>query len=82
VLLGKVYNETVDVYSYGMVLWELWTMETPFQGMAAMEVAVQVIFNGQIVDDHWHSVQMRCCRLRAGSSSPRFRPTVQRCLPD
>ena len=42
ILLGKVYNESVDTYSYGMVLWELWKCETPFQGMAAMEVAVQV----------------------------------------
>ena len=42
ILLGKVYNESVDAYSYGMVLWELWTCKTPFQGMAAMEVAVQV----------------------------------------
>jgi hypothetical protein len=42
ILLGKLYNESVDLYSYGMVLWELWTCETPFSGMPAMECAVQV----------------------------------------
>jgi len=32
VAMNKPYNETVDVYSFGILLWELCALETPFEG--------------------------------------------------
>ena len=36
------YNEKVDVYSYGVVLWELFSCEVPFAGMTPIQAAFAV----------------------------------------
>lgn len=36
------YNERVDVYSYGVVLWELFSCEVPFSGMTPIQAAFAV----------------------------------------
>ena len=36
------YNEKVDVYSYGIILWELLTHEIPFRGMSPYSVVYEV----------------------------------------
>eukprot|EP01052_Picozoa_sp_SAG31_P030275 SAG31_NODE_3092_length_4683_cov_2.003927_2_plen_105_part_00 len=71
ILLGHVYNESVDTYSYGMVLWELWTCETPFQGMPAMEVAVQVASGEPVL--------FRICCLTHGLREIQFRVNNEMC---
>jgi serine/threonine protein kinase len=38
VLMGKIYNETADIYSIGMITWELLTGKCPFDGLIQMEV--------------------------------------------
>lgn len=30
---SRPYNEKVDVYSFGIVLWEMTTLKKPFEGM-------------------------------------------------
>ncbi len=37
--LGENYTETCDLYSYGMILWEIYsgTGEIPFEAVAALE---------------------------------------------
>lgn len=40
VLDNAPYDEKADVYSYGVVLWELITREEPFKGMHPMQVNV------------------------------------------
>jgi serine/threonine protein kinase len=37
------YNEPCDVYSFGMLLWELAHREPPFAGSAGIEVALQIV---------------------------------------
>jgi serine/threonine protein kinase len=32
-LYEEKYNEKVDVYSFGIVMWELWTSREPYDGM-------------------------------------------------
>lgn len=36
------YNDKVDVYSYGIVLWELFSCEIPFSGMTPIQAAFAV----------------------------------------
>ena len=38
VLDSSPYNEKADVYSYGVVLWELLTQDEPFRGIAPMQI--------------------------------------------
>ncbi|CAA6670382.1 unnamed protein product [Spirodela intermedia] len=39
---NRLYNKKVDVYSFGIVLWELLTGMLPFQNMTAVQVAFAV----------------------------------------
>ena len=36
VLRNEPYNEKADVFSYGCVLWELYTRQDPYKGINAM----------------------------------------------
>ena len=42
VLNGSEPTQKSDVYSYGMILWEMVTREIPFEGMSETEVAFEV----------------------------------------
>ena len=46
VLRNDQYNEKADVFSYGCVLWELYTRQDPYKGMNAMEVGKRVVTEG------------------------------------
>lgn len=39
----RPYTRKVDVYSFAVVLWELYTMQMPFAGMSAVQAAFAVI---------------------------------------
>ncbi|CAI7891299.1 unnamed protein product [Closterium sp. NIES-53] len=39
----RPYTKNVDVYSFGIVLWELCTVQLPFAGMTAMQAAFAVV---------------------------------------
>jgi len=42
----RPYNQKVDVYSFGIVLWELVTGMLPFQNMTAVQAAFAVVNKG------------------------------------
>ena len=40
---GKKYDNSIDVYAYGMILYEMATKETPFSNMKQVQIAANVL---------------------------------------
>eukprot|EP01117_Protostelium_nocturnum_P009566 TRINITY_DN3411_c0_g2_i2.p1 TRINITY_DN3411_c0_g2~~TRINITY_DN3411_c0_g2_i2.p1 ORF type:complete len:714 (-),score=214.05 TRINITY_DN3411_c0_g2_i2:702-2843(-) len=83
ILRNEHYTEKVDIYSFGIVLWECVTMEDPYLGMAPYQVVLAVGTKGMrptIPSDcppHWASL-MRDCWQEIPESRPSFDEVIQR----
>jgi len=55
VALGKPYNETIDVYSFGLLLYQILALETPFEGLTIKSFPKIVFEKGArpIPDPKW-----------------------------
>jgi Protein tyrosine and serine/threonine kinase len=47
ILASQHYAEPADVFSFGIILWELLTAECPFEGMTAIQCALAVLNRDQ-----------------------------------
>ena len=43
VLANRSYDEKADVYSFGIIVWELLARECPYEGMTAIQCALAVL---------------------------------------
>ena len=46
VVLGTKYSEKVDIYSYGILMWQVFTGHVPFDGLTEETFRRNVVLNG------------------------------------
>ncbi|KAH3757110.1 Serine/threonine-protein kinase CTR1 [Pelomyxa schiedti] len=49
VLRGELYSEKADIYSFGVIMWETFTGETPFGDLGLMQVITNVGHRGAML---------------------------------
>lgn len=74
---GMPYNEKVDVYSFGIILWEICALRKPFAGMSVEDHFQDVIIGGQRppLNPAWPDVVRHLLRL-CWHVEPDCRPSI------
>lgn len=83
ILRGDSFDESADVYSYGVVLWELLTGRLPWENLNPMQVVAAVGFRNRIlpVPDHGDATLIdlfKVCCQQNPSRRPTFNVIVER----
>lgn len=78
ILKGGVYEYSSDVWSYGMILWEILKLEIPYYGLNPYQIYNLVVKDKKIVDipTEGHDVLISLIR-RCLSFEPNLRPTIK-----
>lgn len=77
VALSKPYNETVDVYSFCILLWQILKLETPFDGYTMSMFRKNVVVGGARpkCDPKWP--QELCATMKLGWGPAKNRPNME-----
>lgn len=84
------YDQSVDVFSFGIMLHELTSLEKPFQGYSANKHMLQVVMGGErprldTASTSWFPMELQWLLKKCWSKDPLERPTfeaAQKCLQD
>jgi serine/threonine protein kinase len=75
------YNEKVDVYSYGIILREMITLEKPYSGLNGMQIAFATVYQGvrPSLPEQCQPVLKSLCK-NCWETSPSKRPSFEKIL--
>eukprot|EP01083_Nonionella_stella_P241375 842968_1 len=83
VIAGKHYTEKADVFSFGIILWELCCRKIPYEGKTGFQVSLAVVQNKarpeidrQLCPSDWSSI-MQACWSEDATSRPSFDKVVK-----
>lgn len=76
VIAHRQYNGKADVYSFGILLWELITRKTPYEGLSPIQAAVGVV-QENLRPEIPKNIHSRLSKLMEScwDSDPDLRPT-------
>jgi len=81
ILANESYAEPADVYSYGIILWELLSRECPYKGMNSIQCALAVLNkNARPSLPHWCPLDIRELIEECTGKIPASRPTFSQIL--
>jgi serine/threonine protein kinase len=81
VLSNEAYNEKADVYSYGIICWELLTAECPFDGMTPIQCALAVLNrNDRPEIPKWCPPALQALIRSCVKKDPNLRPTFEQII--
>lgn len=81
ILANQKYAEPADVYSYGIILWELLTRECPYEGMNSIQCAMAVLNRGAKPEiPAWCPARFASLISRCIDKEPNKRPSFQEIL--
>jgi serine/threonine protein kinase len=77
VALSECYNLSADVYSFGLLLWQICSLDLPYDGMSRTDHSVYVVKGNErpVLDPSW-STSLRILMKRAWEPDPTVRPSM------
>ena len=74
---SEPYNLTADVYSFGLLLWQVCSMELPYDGMNRQDHSEFVVYGNERppLDSSW-GTPLRILMKRAWEPDPSVRPSM------
>ena len=80
-VLSEDYAEPADVFSYGIILWEMLTKECPYEGMTPIQCALSVLNENKRPEIPGWCPQPFCVLIKeCVEKDPKARPTFPQIL--
>eukprot|EP00004_Rigifila_ramosa_P019107 TRINITY_DN4825_c0_g1_i1.p1 TRINITY_DN4825_c0_g1~~TRINITY_DN4825_c0_g1_i1.p1 ORF type:complete len:900 (+),score=220.70 TRINITY_DN4825_c0_g1_i1:188-2701(+) len=83
VLRGEKYDERCDVYSFGIIMWELWTQEELYPNLPSIVAGVRIGFQGlrppipEGIESNYGELMVKCWDTKP-SNRPSFVQIIQK----